>query len=227
MSRIRHASTLAIAAIVLGVIAGGSAGGFALADQSSVEAHTQTSPTATLQRVPPRIAAAFPALGKALDASEAQQLPLVAQVMSVLAGQSEANTGGANSGLARRISLVGEDAEYLVPGNEVLCIVAIATGRARAGGCAPATSLETVGTTSLTVVPGGYELTGILPEGTRQVSVTDAPGETTVVAANANRAFHFFSAARLAELVYDLPGGGRHVGSLALPDPPHLPPPAG
>jgi hypothetical protein len=224
MSRMRHRSTRAVAAIVLGASAGGSAGGFALADQSRGDANAHTAPEA-IQQVPPGIAAAFPALSRTLDASEAQQLPAVAHVMSMLAGQDELNTGQANSGLARRIGQVGADAEYLVPGNEVLCVVSIVAGRATGGGCAPAPSVEAVGTTSLTVLPGGYDVTGIVPKGTSDVRITSALGETTTVAANANRSFHFFSAVPLARLEYDLPGGGRHVGSLALPPPPHVPPP--
>jgi hypothetical protein len=224
MSRMRHTSTRAVAAIVLGVIAGGSAGVFVLADQSRGDASSQTTP-ARIQQVSPRIAAAFPALLRILDASEAQQLPAVAQVMSMLAGQDESNTGQANSGLARRIAQVGENAEYLVPGNEVLCVASITAGRATGGGCAPASSVEAVGTTSLTVLPGGYDVTGILPKGITDVRITNALGETTTVAANANRAFHFFSAVPLARLEYDLPGGGLHAGSLALPPPPRLPPP--
>jgi len=228
MSRIRHTSKRALAAIALGVIAGGSAAGFALAATSSGGASNQATTVATIQQVPPRIAAAFPALQKSLDASEAQQLPAVADVMSVLASRDEpGSTGGANSELARRISQVEEDAEYLVPGNEVLCMVSITAGHATGAGCAPASSIETTGTTSLTVVPGGYEVSGILPAGTSDVRITDAGGHATTVAANANRAFHFFSAAPLARLVYDLPGGAQHVGSLALPSAPGVPQPAG
>ncbi len=229
MSRIRHTSKRALAAIALGVIAGGCAAGFAVADTSTGAANNQTTTVAGIQQVPPRIAAAFPALRKALDASEAQQLPEVADVMSILESHDEpGSTGGANSGLARRISQAGEDAEYLVPGNEVLCMVSITVGHATGGGCAPASSIETTGTTSLTVVPGGYEVSGILPSGISDVRITDASGQTTTVAANANRAFQFFSAGPLTKLVYDLPGGGQHVGSLALPPAPGIsPPPAG
>jgi hypothetical protein len=212
-----------VAVIVLGVIAGGSVGASALADQSRGGADTQMTPLAIIQQVPPRIGAAFPALLRPLDPSEARQLPVVAQVVDVLASRDESNTGGANSGLARRISQVGQDAEYLVPGNEVLCIVSVTVGHATGGGCAPASSVETEGTTSLTVIAGGYVVTGILPEGTADVRITDALGETTTVAANANRAFHFFSVAPLARLVYDRPSGGRHAGSLELPPPPHVP----
>jgi hypothetical protein len=218
-----------LAAIVLGVIAGGSASAFALANTSTGSANEQTTAGATIQQVPPGIAVAFPVLRKALDASEAQQLPVVAHVMSILGSQDEpGSTGGANSELARRVSQVGEDAEYLVPGNEVLCMVSITLGHPTGGGCAPASSLEANGTTSLTVVPGGYQVSGLLPNGTSNVRITDASGQTSTVAVNANRAFHFYSAAPLARLVYDLPGGGQHVGSLTLPPPPDVaPPPAG
>jgi hypothetical protein len=171
--------------------------------------------------------AAFPALGKPLDASEAQQLPAVAEVMGMLAGQDEPNTAGANTELARRISQVGEDAEYLVPGNDVVCLVSITVGQAAGGGCAQASSVEATGTTSLTVVPQGYEVTGILPRGTREVDIVDTGGHRNTVVANANRAFHFVSAVSLAYLVYELPGGGQHVGSLALPSPPDAPAPPG
>jgi hypothetical protein len=229
MTRITHTSKRVSVAIALGVIAAGSAAGFALADTSTGAANNQTTPVAIIQQVAPRIADAFPVLRKALDASEAQQLPAVARVMGTLASQDEpGSTGGANSGLARRISQVGEDAEYLVPGDEVLCMVSITVGQATGGGCAPVSSVESAGTTSLTVVPGGYEVSGILPSGTSNVRITDTSGQTTTVAVNANRAFHFFSAVPLARLVYDLPGGGQHVGSLALPPAPDVsPPPAG
>ena len=114
-----------------------------------------------------------------------------------------------------------------MPGNEVVCLVAISVGHATGGGCAPASSVETNGTTSLTVVPGGYEVSGILPTGTRDVTITTASGDSTVVNANANHAFEFYSAAPLAKLVYSLPGGGQHEGSLELPPPAHAPSPAG
>jgi hypothetical protein len=223
MSRLKHLHSRALTAIVLGVIAGGSAAGFALAD-TSTDTATQTTTVAAIQQVPPSIAAAFPALRKALDSSEAQQLPEVAQVMSILTSRGAlASAGGANSALARRISRAGEDAEYLVPGNAVLCMVSV--GHATGGGCAPQSSVETAGSTSMTVVPGGYEVSGILPRSTSTVSITDASGQTSTVAANANHAFHYFSAAPLARLAYDLPSGGQHVGSLALPPPPDIPPP--
>ena len=228
MSRIRHISKRALIAIVLGVVTGGSAAAFALADTSTGAASNQTTTATTVQQVSPSIAAAFPALRKALDASEAQQLSAVAHVMSILASHDEAgSTGGANSELARRISQVGEDAEYLVPGNEVLCMVSITVGHATGGGCASASSVETTGTTSLTVVPGGYEVSGILPQSTSGVRITDTSGQGATVAANANHAFQFSSAVPLARLVYDLPGGGEHVGSLALPQPAGAPTPAG
>jgi hypothetical protein len=220
----RHTSKRALTAIVLGMIAGGSAARFALADQSAGGTKSQTTAVAMIQQVPPRIAAAFPSLRKALDASEARQLPEVARVMSVLESKAEVNTGGANSELARRISQLGEDAEYLVPGKEVLCVVSITVGHPTGGGCAPLASIDAVGTTSLTVVPGGYEVTGILPNDTADVRITDAGGMTTTVLPNGNRAFQFFSAAPLARLAYRLPGGGQHVGSLTLPPPYHLPP---
>jgi hypothetical protein len=224
MNRIRHLSRRALTAIVLGMIAVGSAATFSIADQSAGDTNNQTTTVATIQQVSPRVAAAFPVLRKTLDASEARELPAVTRVMSMLASQDEPNTAGANSELARRISQVGEDAEYLVPGNETVCIVSITAGHPTGGGCARASSVETEGTTSLTVVPGGYTVTGILPEGTADVRITDAGGQTTTVTANAKRAFHFFSPAPLVRLAYRLPGGGQHVGSLALSPPPDPPP---
>lgn len=228
MTRIKQIPKRGLVAIVLAVLAGGSAAGFALADTPGASS-SQTPPAASIQQVPPRIAAEFPALRKTLDASEAQQLPEVAQVMSNLESHSElAGTAGPNSQLARRISGSGEDAEYLVPGNEVLCMVSITVGHPTGGGCAPASSVESTGTTSLTVVPGGYEVSGILPDGTSDVRITDASGQTTTVAANANHAFAYFSPGPLSHLSYDLPGGGQHVGDLSLPAPPDAPaPPAG
>jgi hypothetical protein len=224
MSRIRQISRRRLTAIVLAMIAGLSAGRFASADQSAGDTNNQMTTVATIQQVSPRVAAAFPVLRKTLDASEAQQLPAVTRVMSMLARQDEPNAGGASSELARRISQVAEDAEYLVPGNETVCIVSITAGHPTGGGCARASSVETEGTTSLTVVPGGYTVTGILPGGTADVRITDAGGQTVTVTANANRAFHFFSATPLVRLAYQLPGGGQHVGSLALSPPPDPPP---
>jgi hypothetical protein len=213
--------------IVLGVVLAGSATAFALADSST--GNTSASVAApTVKQVPARIAAEFPALGKAIAASEAQQLPAVAKVMGTIASEDEpAEVGGANSELARRVSQDGENAEYVVPGNGVVCMVAISVGHATGGGCAPASSVEAKGTTSLTVVPGGYEVSGILPTGTSDVSITNTSGNTTVVEADANHAFEFYSAAPLAKLVYSLPGGGQHEGSLELPAPPHAPPSPG
>jgi hypothetical protein len=224
MNRMRYTSKRALTAIVLGMIAGGSAARFAIADQSAGDTNSQATTVAMIQQVPPRIAAAFPALRKTLDAGEAQQLPEVARVMSVLESKAEANTGGANSELARRISQLGEDAEYLVPGREVLCVVSITAGHPTGGGCALLASVDAFGTTSLTVVPGGYEVTGILPNGTADARITDAGGQTTTVMPNANRAFQFFGTGPLARLAYRLAGGAQHVGSLTLPPPHHLPP---
>jgi hypothetical protein len=214
-----------LTAIVLGMIAGGSASTFAIADQSAGDSNGQTTTVAIIQYVPPRIAVSFPDLRKALDASEAQQLSAVTRVMSMLESTDEPNTGGANGALARRISQSEGDAEYLVPGSEVLCIVSITVGHPTGGGCAPLSSVDAFGTTSLTVVPGGYELTGILPKGTADVRITDEGGQTTTVMPNANRAFQFFSAAPLVRLAYRLPSGAERVGSLALPPPHQLPPP--
>lgn len=216
-------SRRALAVIVFVAITVGSAIGWALADVSAGDPNAPTTPVTTIQRVSPRIAVAFPVLRKPQDASEAQQLPAVAFVMSMLASQTPNGTGQANSELARRVSQAGDDAEYLVPGNEVVCMVSITAGRATGGGCAPASSVETVGTTSLTVSPGGYELTGILPRGTSDARIVDATGHTTTVVANANRAFRFFTATPLARLEYQLPGGGEHVGSLAPPPSPRAP----
>ncbi|MGP0102594.1 MAG: hypothetical protein ACLPUT_13375 [Solirubrobacteraceae bacterium] len=187
-------------------------------------------PTApTVKQVPAKIAAEFPALRKAIDQSEAQQIPAVEKVMDALASRDESSEiGGANSELARRVSQDGENAEYVVPGNEVVCMVSISVGHATGGGCAQASSVEQTGTTSLTVVPGGYEVSGILPTGTTTVSIANTIKQTTVVTANANHAFEFYSAAPLEKLSYALPGGGEHEGSLELPGPPGAPPaPAG
>jgi hypothetical protein len=216
-----------LGAVTVGVIVTGSLTALALGDSSNGD--TSASPAApTIKQVPPRIAAEFPALAKAIGAGEAQQLPAVARVMGTLASDGELAAGGeANSALARRVSQEGENAEYVVPGNEVVCLVAISVGHATGGGCAPASSVETKGTTSLTVVPGGYEVSGILPTGTSDVTITTTSGSATVVDANANHAFEFYSAVPLAKLVYSLPAGGEHEGSLELPPPAHAPSPAG
>jgi hypothetical protein len=225
--RTRRIPRRALAAVAVGVILTGSLAALALGDSSSGNA-SASSPAPTIKQVPPKIAAEFPALANAVGPSEAQQLPTVARVMGTLASNGAlAASGEANSGLARRVSQDGENAEYVVPGNEVVCLVAISVGHATGGGCAPASSVETKGTTSLTVVPGGYEVSGILPTGTSDVTITTASGDSTVVSANANHAFEFFSAAPLAKLVYSLPGGGQHEGSLELPPPIHAPSPAG
>jgi hypothetical protein len=221
----RHTPRRLLLGVLAALIVASSATAFALADTSTGSG----SPAATITQVPAKTAAEFPALRKAIDQSEAQQFPDVAKVMATLASRDEpAEIGGANSELARRISQDGENAEYVVPGNEVVCMVSITVGHATGGGCAQSSSVEKTGTTSLTVVPGGYEVSGILPTGTATVSITSASGQTTDVAANANHAFEFYSAAPLAKLSYVLPDGGEHEGSLALPAPPNAPsPPAG
>lgn|ERR1700691_4619859 len=218
--RTRHIHRRVLGAVTVGVIVAGSATAFALADSSTGNTSVSAA-MPTVEEVPARIAAEFPALGKAIAASEAQQLPAVAKVMGTIASEDEpAVVGGANSELARRVSQAGENAEYVVPGDEVVCMVAISVGHATGGGCAPVSSVEAKGTTSLTVVPGGYEVSGILPKGISNVSITSTSGNTTVVDANANHAFDFYSAAPLAKLVYSLSGGGQHEGSLELPAPP-------
>ena len=211
----------AIGAVAVGVLAAGSATAFALAD-GATGGTGRPQATVTIKHVPARLAQEFPALDKAMLASEAQQLPMVAKVMGTLEGRDEpGELGGANSELARRVSEDGDNAEYVVPGDEVVCMVAISSGAAAGGGCAPASSVESTGSTSLTVVPGGYEVSGILPTGTDDVSITAADGQTTLVAANANHAFEFYSAAPLKRLTYALPNGAQHEGSLELPPPPH------
>jgi hypothetical protein len=105
----------------------------------------------------------------------------------------------------------------------MLCTVSVDAGRPTGGGCAPASSVEAVGTTSVTVLPGGYEVSGILPIGTAEVRITDTTGRTSSVSASVNHAFEFFSAVPLARLVYELPDGDRHVGLLTLPPPVQLP----
>jgi hypothetical protein len=210
------------------LVLGGSVTAFALADTSSSGA-TQPADPPLVQQAPPKIAAEFPALRKAIDQSESEQLPTVARVMGTIESRGEAAaSAGVNAELARRISEDGESAEYVVPGNEVVCMVAISAAHSAGGGCAPASSVEQDGSTSLTVVPGGYEVSGILPTGTSTVRITSASGQTTVVAADSNHAFEFFSAAPLAKLTYSLPEGGEHEGSLELPPPKDPPaPPAG
>ena len=216
-----------LGAVAVAVILAGSLTALALGDSSAGNT-SGSSAAPTIRQVPTRIAAEFPALSKAISAGEAQQLSAVARVMGTITSQGElAEDGGANVALARRISRDGESAEYVVPGNEVVCLVAISAGHATGGGCAPASLVETKGTTGLTVVPGGYEVSGILPTGTSDVTITTSSGSTTVVDANANHAFEFYSAAPLANLVYSLPGGGQHEGSLELPAPAHAPSPAG
>jgi hypothetical protein len=225
--RKRHIHRRVLGAVAAGVIVMGSLTALALGDSSSGDMSAMPA-APTIKRVPARIAAEFPALTKAIGADEAQQLPAVARVMGTLAREGNAaGQGGANSALARRVSQDGENAEYVVPGNEVVCLVAISVGHATGGGCAPAPSVEAKGTTSLTVVPGGYEVSGILPTGTADVTITASNGSATVVDANANHAFEFYSAVPLAKLVYSLPGGGEHEGSLELPPPAHAPSSAG
>jgi hypothetical protein len=135
----------------------------------------------------------------------------------MIAARTQSNAGGANSALARRLWQAADREEYLVPGEQVLCLVSLAAEHPSAGGCAPAASLEAKGTTSLTVIPGGFELTGILPRGVHDVQITDASARSVSIAADADRAFLFLSAVPLARLEYDLPGGARCVASLALP----------
>jgi hypothetical protein len=107
-------------------------------------------------------------------------------------------------------------------------MVSVTLGHATGGGCAPASSVETKGTTSLTVVPGGYEVSGILPSGASSVSITNANGQSETIQANEDHAFVYLSAVPLQRLVYALPGGGQHVGALALPPGPGAAsPPAG
>jgi hypothetical protein len=215
-----HVHRRLLGAVAAGVIVTGSLTALALGDSSP--GHTSAASVPTIKQAPARIAAEFPALTKAISASEAQQLPAVSSVIGTLASDGElAAAGGVNSTLARRVSQDGENAEYVVPGNEVVCLVTISVGRGTGGGCAPASSVEANGETSITVVPGGYEVSGILPTGTSDVTITNTSGGATVVGANANHAFECYSAAPLAKLVYSLPGGGQHEGSLELPAPRH------
>jgi len=68
--------------------------------------------------------------------------------------------------------------------------------------------------------PGGMR-SAASSDRTDDVSITAADGQTTLVAANANHAFEFYSAAPLKRLTYALPNGAQHEGSLELPPPPH------
>jgi hypothetical protein len=206
-----------LSAIVAAMIAGCCAAGIALADASTGAEPSQAGSVAAIQQVPARLAATYPALRRAADADEAEQLGAVAAIVGSLVSQDEgAANSGANSQLARKVAQDGEDAEYLVPGNEVLCMVSVTLGRATGGGCAPASSVETKGTTSLTVVPGGYEVSGILPTATSSVTITNARGRSETIAANEDHAFVYLSAVAPQKLAYELPGGGEHVGDLAL-----------
>jgi hypothetical protein len=212
-------------ASLVGLGIAGSATAIAIADGTA--GGTGAGPAVpVVTQVPPRMGAEFPALRNARDASEARELPAVEAAMSRISGTGELGaSSGANTELARRISQDGETAEWIVPGNEVLCMVSITMGHATGGGCAPSSSVENTGTTSLTVVAGGYELSGILPSGTNDISITNMGKQTTVVAANPNHAFEFFSATPLEKLSYALPGGGTHEGSLELPAAQDAPPP--
>lgn len=211
----RPLTVAAVAALVVAV----STTAFALADNTSGSTNAPAS-TPPVQQVPARIAAQFPALAEPLTANEEQQLPTISRVMDRLASLDEPNTlDGANAGLARRISQDQDSAEWIVPGDEVVCMVAITAGHSTGAGCAAAKSVESTGTTSLTVVPGGYRVSGILPTGIANAKITNSSGEVTIVTANANHAFQFFSAESLKSISYALPEGGQHEGSLELPPP--------
>jgi hypothetical protein len=229
MRRARNVPKQVLIGIVAAAIGGCCAAGIALADSSTGAAPSQGGSVATIQQVPASLAATYPALTRAANASESQQLPAVAKVIATLVSQDEgAGHSGANGQLARKIAQDGEDAEYLVPGNGELCMVSVTLEHATGGGCAPASSVETQGTTSLTVVPSGYEVSGILPTATSSVSITNASGQSETIQANEDHAFVYLSAVPLQKLVYALPGGGQHVGDLELPAPANAPsPPAG
>jgi hypothetical protein len=128
-------------------------------------------------------------------------------------------TGGANPAFARRIDSSDNSALYLVPGNGTLCHVSIREGRLAGGGCGEASLPEQQGSVGYGIVPGGYEVHGILPAGSGGVQITDANGKTSNVPVTSAGGFVYEAATPPVRLVFNTPAAGEQVRPIELTPP--------
>ncbi|MGH2833425.1 MAG: hypothetical protein ACRDK2_11695 [Solirubrobacteraceae bacterium] len=202
------------------LVMAGAVSAIALGDTGNTGTSGTTGNYVQVQVVPAETAAAFPLLEKQADAEETQQLPLVANAILALE-RSPGGAGGANPTLARAYYQTGANAGYLVPGTgDNLCTVQIYNGQLSQAGCGSASAISTKGILSTTVVPGGYEVSGLLPRGTKAVNLTGADGHTTSVEVNADGGFDLVGTGTLTRIAYKLPSGGEEVDSTRFPPPP-------
>lgn len=225
MGTVGNRRRVALAGATVCLAAIGAASAVALGDSGGRRVNSanvdNTAHYSQLQTVSAQMSADFPVLSKTPDSEEMRQLPMVARAIESL-GKLPGGLGGAgaNPALARMYYRVGENAGYLVPGNaDVLCSVQIYEGKPIGAGCGTASTWLAKGSVSTTVVPGGYEVSGLLPRGTKQVSVTGADGHTSSVDADAYGGFDFVGAGAITRIAYKLPNGREEVDSSRFPPP--------
>jgi hypothetical protein len=142
---------------------------------------------------------------------------MVARAISAF-NKSPGGTVEANPALARAYYRAGGNVGYLVPGdNGNVCTVEIVQGELSRVACGSSSGIATKGTTSTTVVRGGYEVSGLLPRGTRAVSITGADGHTSRVEVDAYGGFDFVGTGSLARVSYTLPDGREEIDSSQFP----------
>ena len=207
-----------LAVLVIGI------GAVAIASSSSDRASTEAlegGPTSEpVQTLSSQSAASFPVLAKSRDTVESGQQGLVAKAVALLERQALAGKPGANAALARAYYESDGDAGYLVPaGAGTLCTVQIYQGELLGMGCGEEADLSRHGTVSVRVVQGGYDVSGLLPKGTGEASITLA-GHATTVKADEYGGFDLATKVWPEKVAYRLPGGGESVQTMSPPPAP-------
>jgi hypothetical protein len=126
-------------------------------------------------------------------------------------------TGGANAALARIGFDSLDDTIYLVPGSTRICEVEIRPGAGDSLSCGEMAAKERAGFFGYGATPGGWEVDGVLPAGSGNVSVTDSAGRTTTARSSSGGGFSISDTAPLAEARYTTPATGPRVVAIGIP----------
>lgn len=112
-------------------------------------------------------AAAFSALHRAQTAAD--RAAVSTEVLKAL--WEDQNGHGANPGLARLVASTAHGSVLLVPGSGSLCIASTVAGGGTSASCLPNGEAETGGLGTISWLPGGVTLQGVLPRGSHSVTL--------------------------------------------------------
>ncbi len=134
------------------------------------------------------------------------------------------NAGGANPLLAREVFRRGLAVGYLVPGSSLVCEVIVVSSRPAQSLCTTTAVAEQKGIVQASVIPGGFELRGVLPASARNITLMDAAGHATALNVNNTEGLDVVESTAPARLDFTASGGPQSVEF--LPTPPAPPAPA-